>query len=92
MIDVIAFWITTSTCVTHLSQNLLPQLPQTLPRTHNQHREGGPERILGSFGVAVLGKGRVKPRVTQRFNPGVPDPAHLAGLGYPTQEISGFLG
>ena len=27
-----------------------PQLPQTLPRTHNQHREG---RILGSFGVGV---------------------------------------
>ena len=31
----------------------LPQLPQALPRTRNQPAVGGPERILGSFGVGV---------------------------------------
>ena len=31
----------------------LPQLPQALPRTHNQHRVGGPERTRGLFGVGV---------------------------------------
>jgi len=36
-----------------LGSESLPQLPQALPRTRNQPAVGGPERILGSFGVGV---------------------------------------